>query len=383
MAKQKKEHTDWVITKGQLARWQKEQQRRKQIIIIVSAVIAVVLVLVIYAVIDIAVENDNPTVLKVRGPLGETSFDFDYYVDMLRLYGIQNVLPAEQGTRAQTTLNAIQTNEIYRQLAAELNISVSEEEIDKRVTKGMVMTSLSGTESLTNQATPPYEELIGDFAVSLDRLGITVQQYRDVAKGEILGLKVQRYVMEREVPEIVLQVHLQGIQFDISPPIIAGTSVDSSTPFQTATPQVSLGEPIDPMEIYDQVNSRLLSGEEFGVLAEEYAVFSGTGNLGWLPREIAVLFYGENVADAAFTLEPNVLSEPIPVNNSEDNTFYWLLRVLDKDERNLDEYHRVVMETQAFNDWYAAQEPRFSSEVKLDSDGIIDAITKALTGIKW
>jgi len=367
--KSKKERTDWVITKGQLARWQKEKKQRQRAIVIGSVIVAIVLALVIYAIYDSAKSSD-PTVLKITGPQGERAFDMDYYVDMLRLYGIQRVAASdERKSKADSTLQAMETNEVFRQLATGLNISVSEQEIQGRIIRDFTPPAGPGTEAPTNPATPTYEESIARFSQSSVYKGASVNRYREVITLEILGGKIQEYISKRDVPNEVEQVNMQGIQIDTAPPPPSpGTSVFTE----------SNAEDIDPQAIYEEIKTRLDAGEDFSALAEEFSASTGASDLEWFPREIATMFYGENIAEAAFTIELDALSEPIPASDAEGNTEYWILRVHQREERPLEEKYRPALESQAFYAWFEGEKIKFSSEIKLDDAGIQEAISKAL-----
>ncbi|MFO8101219.1 MAG: peptidylprolyl isomerase [Dehalococcoidia bacterium] len=372
MPKSKREHSDWVITKGQLARWQKEQQKRRQVIIIGSIIIAIVVILITYAIYD-ATKPYNPTVLKITGPQGERSFDMDYYVDMLRLYGIHQVSTSEElDSFADSVLQALERNETFRQLAAGLNISVTEEEIRTKVVDDFMASAASGTATPANPATPTYEEIIAGFSQNPLYSGVSVNEYHEVLRGEILGNKVRDYIGQREVPGEVEQANFQAIQFDTTgEPASSGTSVFIENPAE--------GENIDPQQIYEEIKARLQAGEDFSTLAAEFSISSSAAEPGWYPREIASVFYGDNLAEAAFTLELETLSEPIPASTSEDNTKYWIVRVHQREERPLEENHRQFMQSQAFNEWFEQQSSKFTSEIKIDDEEIREAINEALS----
>ncbi len=373
MSKSKKERSDWVITKGQLARWQKEQQRQRRIIIIGSIVIAVVIALIIYAIYDAAKPN-SPIVLKVTGPQGERSFDRDYYIDMMRLYGIRAVTSSEElSSKASSTLQAMEINEIFRQLATELNISVAEEEIQARIIENFTPPVGTGTNAPANPATPTYEESIAMFSQSFVYNGVSLNQYREVIATEILGNKVQDYISKRDVPDEVEQVNFQGIQIDTAPvPVSTGTSIFIENP-GTSTQNVDL------QEIYQEIKTRLAAGEDFYALAEEFSISVDAAVLEWYPRDIIAMFYGEAVAEAVFTLGLDTLSGPVPSNSAEDNTKYWILRVHQREVRPLEESYRQFMETMAFNEWFEQEGLKFSSEIKIDDEGIREAVDKALS----
>ena len=370
MAKSKKDRTDWVITKGQLARWQKDQQRQRQIIIIVSIIIAVVIALLIYAIAS-ETTSDNPTVLTVSGPLKDTSFNMNYYVDMLQIYGTLSADPSEIFNEAKSVLSMMESNEIYRQLATTMNISASEEEIDSHIRNSFATIIDPGTG--TSTGTPPYEQIAAQLRQSLDRQGVPFERLREVMTAEILRSKIQESIQEELVPSEAEQVHVQGILIDTSFPVSPGTPADSRSP------SFDIPETIDLDETVETIKSRLNAGETFDTLALEYSRDFTTnqdgGDLGWFPRGVLT----PPIEAVAFVIEPFTLSDPIPSSDEESNTSYWLIRVIDKDEaRPIEESHRQILESRAFMEWFEQQTLSFVSEIKIDDSGIQDAITKAM-----
>ncbi len=378
MPKRKKDNTDWVITKGQLASWQKEQKRRRQIIIAGSVVVALVVALVVYAVIDIS-KPDNPTILKIDGPQGERSFSMDDFVDRLRLYGIQRTPTFDEArSMAESTLQSMESNEIFSQLAADLDIAVIDEEINARIVNDYTPPpTQSGTDAPINPATPSYDDIIGQISRNLDLMGVSMQDFRYVVAAEILRDKVQAHIGKVEVPDEVEQAHILGIQIDTAP---------SAPPAATGTLTFTEPSSQDPEETRQIIVARLKAGEDFSVLAEEFSSYGGNGDLGWFPREMASMFYGEEFASVAFTLEWNTLSELIPSDPSDANTRYWVLQIPEREDRTIEEDYRPVMESQAFTTWYENQIVDFDIDRKYqDDDGNIiqedidQAINKALS----
>ncbi len=373
----KKESTEWVITRGRLSRWQKEQRRRRQIIIIASVLIAIVAGLVIYAVYDSTVNQYKQTVLKVDGPQGERSFDMNYYIDMLRINGVAMTRDySEQFSIAENTLKGMENGEVNRQIAEGLGFTVTDAEINERIAKQFAG-SQPGTESAVSPATPTYEEIRSDFLAFLDRLSVPEKRYREAMSNQLLSEKIQDHVKRTEVTEEMEQVHVQGIIIDVSP--ASGTPTNSGTPVVNGTPTAGEKE-ADPDEIRATIESRLEAGDDFAVLVDEYSadpdLKESGGDLGWFPRGIL----SPDLEDVVFGLEPGALSAPIATTSSEDNTQYWIVRVTEKAaSRPLEEPHLQHFQNQALNEWYQEQLNNFTiKDDYLDSSDIEWAIKKAL-----
>jgi len=384
MAKKRKEHTEWIITKGQRSRWQKEQQRRRQLIIAISVVLAIVVILVIVALADSTASPYDKTVLKVTGPYGERTFDMDYYIDMMLLYGIRQAeTEAELNSIAESTLNSISSNEVSRQLAQDLDISITEDEIDQRI-EDYIMPEIDPGTDTEAPAPPSFEEAYQIYIANLNEEGVTEHDYREVILAEIARDRMQEEIGHREVPERMEQVHVLGILIDTSIPYSsAGTS--SATPVTNGTPPTT-GEDqfMEAEEIYEIIRNRWEAGEDFGELAKEYSqnLLSKPygGELGWVPHEIATIYYGSAFENTAFTMPLNTLSELLPESDSEDNTRYWIIEVVDKDdEMRLSDNFREYFISKAFWEWYNSEMSRFTIKNDyLEQEDIIWALEKAL-----
>lgn len=339
MPKKREPRTEWVITKGQRSRWQREQRWRRIITISLSSFIALVLVLVgIEFYINANDDDGNPTVLKVN----EKSFDMDYYVKMLRLYGIGEA--EDMNKRAADVLQAVESREIIGQLAPTLNLMVIEDEVDAKI----------------EEMFPPPENGDNDpdyisyeaFLRQLNRRGLSEGDFREAIASDLLFEKVQEHIGERDVPEEMPQVHLQGILV---------TSDEALAKFE----------------------AKLQDGESFPALAAELSQDVSSkyrgGDLGWLPSDIIDLFYNEEVKKAAFELELDTLSDPIPMSASVDNPVYWMVKALEReDSRQLEESHKDTLQYKAYDDWYTEQRDTFTIEDLLNPDLRRQAITEAL-----
>ena len=110
---------------------------------------------------------------------------------------------------------------------------------------------------------------------------------------------------------------------------------------------------VESEEVADEVMTKVEAGGNFTALAEEYSCNSTVkGDLGWLPRE---LMPNTLIADVAFNLTPGEISQPIydetAVTNNSTTGGYWLVKVIDRGERELDEETRGELIDKRLNDW--------------------------------
>ena len=137
MAKKKQvEKPKREVTKRQLSRWQ--QQKKRQRIIFGSAILVIVAVL---SIVGFGVYNRwylveykplHETVIEVN----ETKFDMNYFINMLEyyyyMYFAGEGIPIEYMVyMADDIVEGIEQNELIRQGAMELGISVSDDEVDE------------------------------------------------------------------------------------------------------------------------------------------------------------------------------------------------------------------------------------------------------------
>lgn len=403
MAK-KKEHSEWLITKGRLSRYQRERKRRRLIIVIGSAIIAIVLVIVaigIYQDFDNDREPYRQTVLKVN----DVSFDMDYYIEMLRVYGV--VFLNEPLQSAKSVLQDMQYHEVARQLAPTLEITVSEEEIDLRIEELFTPPDLSDNEGSQDDPLTPVPEERDYFQEQLDMTGASEKYYRIYMSGQILQQNIFEQVNAQiesqiDIPDEMDQAHLWGILFDTvietgtpaatADPVITGTSTATIEPTATGTATAaSVIETLDPKEIRDTIAERLEAGEDFATLFEEFSEpisGSGDGDLNWAPNELTLLYYGEIVAQVVSEIELGVLSEPIPRTPFEGETSYWVIMVTEREEsRPLEEDVKSILESQAFNkarqEWDEEQTANFTVDNYQDDLEDDDDIVISDDDIRW
>jgi parvulin-like peptidyl-prolyl isomerase len=119
----------------------------------------------------------------------------------------------------------------------------------------------------------------------------------------------------------------------------------------------------------EEIRAKLEADEDFATLAQEHSQHLQSkeleGDLGWLQRETT----SKAIAEAAFSLEPGVISQPLADESVQTQGGYWLIKVVDKDsDRQLEDETRDTIKVQAFGDWLEEQREKSLVENYLDEE---------------
>ncbi|RLC65216.1 MAG: hypothetical protein DRI01_01595 [Chloroflexi bacterium] len=91
---------------------------------------------------------------------------------------------------------------------------------------------------------------------------------------------------------------------------------------------------VESQEVADEAIAKIEVSDNFTALVEEFSCNPAIeGDLGWLPREIMP---STLIADAAFNITPGEISEPIYDETATKNVGYWLIKVTDKHDEEID-----------------------------------------------
>jgi peptidyl-prolyl cis-trans isomerase D len=289
LAKKKKkvEKTRHEPTKRQLSRWKQHQRRQRFIfgsgILIIVAVLVVIGVGVYFGWYVPERQPLKETVIRVN----DTEFNMDYYVKTLKYQVVQlesmgiSVGLEQMTYLADGVVTAIQNNELVRQEAPKLGVTVSDEEVEARIAEGL-----------------------GDSDPSL------IKDYKDVIKdmvrAQILREKLLDGYFDQQVPKTAEQRHILAM-------------------FLESQSQAS------------QVRERLEGGELFSELTAEFCLDSycksQEGDLGWHPREIfSWMINSDILVDSAFSTDPGTLSQPVYDETKTKAVGYWLIKLEFRDE---------------------------------------------------
>jgi len=217
------------------------------------------------------------TVIKVN----DTEFTMDYYVEMLKIEGSYHQTP-DISYVADSVLQNIPRNELIRQGALELGISVTDEEM-KKVLK---------------------ENDLPDKEV-----------YRDLVRHQLLIERLLDVHFDPQVPLFAEQRRVMAMMLESSPQAL-------------------------------DVRSKLVRGDDFSELAEEMSLepFSRNkgGDFGWVPKTILLDMLPASIVDVIFEHDVGDLSRPIYDEEADKFVGYWLVKVLERDEEE-EEAHVLIM----------------------------------------
>ncbi|MCK4274636.1 MAG: peptidylprolyl isomerase [Dehalococcoidales bacterium] len=267
MAKKKKvEKPQREFTRRQLSHLQKQKRRQRFVFIGGVTVIAAVVLIVLIGWLIGEVLPLHKTVLKVNG----TEFDTSYYIDVLKIAGASQP-DSNLQAMAGSVIQQVTQDELVRQAAEKLGITVSDEEVKKR---------------LKDLGAPVSDGYVGFF------------------RGQLLQTRLKDRYFGAQVLESDEQVHAMAMLVE-----------SESQALET--------------------RNRLQSGDNFTALAEEFAqnYYSknvNKGDFGWHPEVILKNQLGSVVAlDYAFDAEVGALSEPLYDEEIYKQLGYWLIRVND------------------------------------------------------
>jgi len=269
-------------TKRQRSHFKQHQRRQRFIfgsgILIIVAVLVVVGAGVYFGWYVPDVKPLQETVIRVN----DTEFDMDYYVKTIKYQIIQlesmgiSVGIEQMTYLADGAVTAIQTNELVRQGASKLGITVSDKEIKEKI-----------------------DEEFGDAVPAL------MKDYKDVISDMVRSLMLREKLLDdyfdQQVPQSAEQRHVLAM-------------------FLESQSQAS------------GVRDRLEGGELFSEVTAELCLDSycksQDGDLGWHPREmLSQLVDSDVLVDSAFSAEVRVLSQPIYEGTKFKALGYWLIEV--------------------------------------------------------
>ena len=280
MAKKKKtEKPRRDPTKRQLSHW--EQQKKRQRIFFIAG-ISIIAAVVMIMIVGWYVGYYQPlyqTAIRVN----DTEFNMKYYIETLEIASKDQPAVYMQYL-AGSTIQAIEQNELIKQGASRLGLSVSDDEVKEKL----------------KSADLPANNV-----------------YKDLVRGQLLIEKLLDEYFEYQVPDSAEQVHLMAML-------------------------------LESKSQANEVRNRLENSGNFTQLAGELSLndFSKTneGDLGWHPNNILTDLLGTSLpVDYAFDTTLGVVSQPILDQEIVKGVGYWLIKVLDRGEIEEEEAHVQAM----------------------------------------
>jgi len=410
--KQKKATSDRVPTKHQLSKWQRQMRIRR--IVIIAAVVFLVGISSYVGYGYYKGYKSDPlreVVIEVNG----VNFTMEYYVKMLDAYtaGMNSTLISYYGNYiASMVADDIINAELTRQGAKSLNITVTTGEIDARL----------------NEAQWPDNEAYRDM--------VRAVLLQEKLKEEYFGAGLNDTMEQADVQ--VMLVESQEVADEVITKVEAGSNFTAlveefscnfsiegdlgwlpeelmpNTLIANAAFNLTLREISQPIydetaikdvgywliEVTDkqddeikaramllgseaeaeQVKAELATGGNFTSLAEKYSQHESKtkgGELGLLKRGDM----GSNAFDqVAFNITANQVSEPVKDESVQTTGGYWLVKVVDRGDHELEEKVKEGLIDKHFNDWFEEWTGNSTIENLLDASKISWAVSKVLQG---
>ena len=235
--------------------------------------------------------------------VGDTTYTLDHFADRwLLLTGGEG----QPGVGAQQTIARLVREEVARQFASELGVSVTSEEVDERIN------GVLGLQS--GESDPDADTLAKLYEDELAITGLTEEEFRQMSASQVYIEKI-RDVLAEELPDVADQAKVRAI------------TVESEEQGQNVIEQISDGG--DFVTIAAQV-------DPFAVLEPDQLEWEARGSL-----EPAL-------DDAIFALEVGQVGGPIFTSVG-----VLVFEIVDKAELDVTDEQQLAIGRRAFEEWAA------------------------------
>ncbi len=396
MVKKKVEKPKGKVTRRQLSRWQQQKKRQRIIISIGISVIAVVTGLVIagiyYGWYLAEYKPLKQTVIEVNS----TKFNMDYYIKALKYHtGGQAVQYIE--FLLEPILESIERNELIRQRALELGISISDKEVDdelknRDLPRNQAVSDIIRAQLLLDKLRQEYFEL--QLPLSTEQrqiMAMFLESQSQVAEvtarleagedfSQLAGeLSLDSLTKENNgdlgwrpkgvLAELLNTSVFEDFIFSSEIGILSQPLYDEEKPRSLGYWLIQVIErKADPEEVHAQaillaseeeaqsIKARLEAGEDFATLASELSQLPGadedSGDLGWLTPGSTSQAISDFVFDSETEL--GIISEPISDETTSTSGGYWLFKIMGSGNKVISDEDRNSLVSQAINDWLAS-----------------------------
>jgi parvulin-like peptidyl-prolyl isomerase len=288
--KRKAEKPPREYTRRQLSQFQRQKRRQRIVFITGVSIIAAIVLIVLVGWFIGEYRPMHQTVIRVN----DAEFNMGYYIDALAIEAQNQPSNSTESpleyiqSRAGAVVSVIEQNELIRQEAMKLGISVSDDEIKEQL-KG------------------------SDIPLNDTRL--------DLVRAQMLQNRLYNEYFEHQVPASAEQVHIMAMLLE------------------------------SESQAYE-MRTRLQNSENFSALAEEYSLDYYTktnkGDLGWHTESILDVLLGSTVpGDYAFGSEAGILSQPVNDEEIYKSVGYWIVRLLEKEEETAANVKVILLGSEA------------------------------------
>ncbi|MDD4876075.1 MAG: peptidylprolyl isomerase [Dehalococcoidales bacterium] len=279
MAKKKIQKPHREVTKRQLSHWQQQKKRQRIVFSLGILIVSAILVIIGLGWYFGYYQPLHQIVMSV----GEAEFDMNYYTKTLEYYG-KDQSDSYIYSLANEVEVIIARNELIKNGALTLGISISDEETDEQL----------------NSYDPPLDT-----------------DFREMARANLLLAKLLDEHFEQEVPLAAEQRHVMALF-------------------------------LESESLAEQIRTRIEAGENFADLAGELSLDryskDENGDLDWHPEDVLTEVSGSSImSDYVFNSEIGVLSQPIYDEEKTKNVGYWLVEVVEKQQDPEQVYIQAIL----------------------------------------
>jgi len=398
--KQKKTTPEQVPTKHQLSKWQRQMKIRRIVIIA-----AVVFLVGISSWVGYGFYKDykNDPLREVVIEVNDISFNMEYFVNMLDVYttGVNSTMLYQFGSyfagmAADTIINA----ESLRQAAKEdLGIEVTADEIsaelkerelpDDKIYRDLIRATLL-QEKVGEDFDPGVNatmEQAHALVMLLESQDVADDVMARIEAGGNFTALAEEFSCNSSVEhdlgwlpkELMPNTSIANAAFNLTPgdtsqPVYDGNATKNigywlievtAAQNQTINAQVML---LTSEAKAEQVKAELAAGGNFSALAGNYSQHESKtkgGKLDGLKRGDMKSTAFDQVA---FNITLNQVSEPVKDESVQTTGGYWIVKVIDRADRQIDEQLREELKGKRYNDWLEAWKKNSTIENRLNKD---------------
>lgn len=417
--KQKKVEPKRIPTRRELSKWQKQRKVQRITMGAGALFIALVIGFVGYGFYSSEVMPLHQPAIRVNG----TVFDMGYLVEMLSIYA-KSQGTANLGSMVDVAVKITQQNELIRQGALKLGVSVGVKEVNEEINRrklprDRVYRDMLGAELLVKKLHDGYFEAKIPTSGEQVHVQAIFLESEDAAKKIIakLGSGGDFVSLAKEFSQegvtrtkggdlgwlpqglsniLVKSTILEKVAFSLKPGELSKPTYDAAITkgagywlIEVTEDKVVEGDRmvharailLGTKEEAKDVRAKLEAGEDFTKLAQELSQHSESkdkgGDLGWLDFGLMHDAFDK----VAFKLKNGVISEPVEDKTVQTSGGYWLVKVLEKDNnRQLEAEARRVLKEEALNNWMKEQKDRATLEDYLDEVKKAWAVVQAAKG---
>jgi foldase protein PrsA len=398
--KEKKATSERVPTKHQLGKWQRQERIRRIVIIA-----AVVFLVGISSWIGYGFYQDhkNDPLRQVVIEVNGVPFNMEYFVDMLEVYttGVNSTELYYYGDYfasmvADTIINA----ESLRQAAEEeLGIEVTADEIDAevenrglpddKVYRDLITATLlegkvgehfdPGLNATVEQADAQVMllesqevaddvmariETGGNFTALAEQFSCNSSVEHDLGwlpKELMPNTSIANAAFNLTAGDVSLPIHDETATKKIGYWLIEVTGSQN----ETINAQVMLlGSEVEA----ERIKAELAGGGNFSALAGNYSQHQSKASGGKLDGLKRGNMGSTAFDQVAFNMTLNQVSDPVKDESVQTTGGYWIVKVIDRGDRQLDEQLRQGLKNKRYSDWLEAWKKNSTIENRLDED---------------